>query len=439
MSSGIRVDWNALLAKVRADFPEVYRNWFEELQPLETSGPELVVRVDSVPKTRYLQETCTRAFVDSAMVLTGMLVSIRFRCVNERQAVVSDAAVLTQLPLNPDYTFDEFVVGDSNRFAHAAAMSVCAQPGTLYNPLFVHGRSGLGKTHLLQALCSRLRDQGLYAVYLTSDVFINDFVRALENGRLQEFRESLRRAAVLVLDDAQFLAGHETSQEELFHTFNTLHQSRRQMVISADATPGEIPTLKDRLVSRLQWGLIVPIELPNRETRQAILQRKARLRGCTIPNPVLDYLAERIETNIRLLEGALTRLISETQFSGKPLTIDTAREIVSSLEPQPTRSLMITDILEAVSTHFGLRPAELVGRKRSRSISHPRQIGMYLARQLTPLSLEEIGLHFGGRDHSTVLHAERVVAASRRHDAETAEALTILTRRLSSKPPDPAG
>lgn len=433
MSSGNRLEWKALLAKVRADYPELYRAWFEDLTPVESGGWELTVLAETTPKARYLENLCKQAFLDAAMELTGMLVTIQFRSTDQRDSTASDAAVLTQIPLNPDYSFEEFVVGDSNRFAHAASLSVCSQPASLYNPLYVYGRSGLGKTHLLQAICSRLRDQGVNVTFLTADAFMNDHVRALDFGRLQDFRDSLRRAGALIIDDVQFLAHHDASQEELFHTFNALHQTRRQMVFSADVTPADIPTLKDRLISRLQWGLVAPIEMPNRETRQAILLRKARLRGCSIPKSIVDFLAEHIESNIRLLEGALTRLITETQLSGKPLTVDTAQEIIASLEPQPSRTPLIADIIAVVSAHFGMRASELVGRKRSRAVSHPRQIGMYLARRLTPLSLEEVGLHFGGRDHSTVLHAERVIEGAKRMDREVAETLATLTKKLSEK------
>lgn len=429
------IDWAALLRAVRADQPELYRSWFEELRQGELEGGELCVLVDDPARAGYLRDHCARAFVDNAMRQTGRLLPVRFVCTkldHHAPHATSGELGLTSAPITPDYTFEQFVVGPSNRLAHAACRAVCSQAGTLYNPLFIHGPSGTGKTHLLQAICSALMadSQPGQIIYTSCETFVNEFVRAIEAGRLQQFRDNARRARALVIDDVQFLANRESSQEELFHTFNTLYQSRRQIVLSADSPPSEIPTLEDRLVSRFNWGLVAQVDLPNRETRQAILQKKARLRGCQVPDEVLDFIAERVESNVRLLEGALTKLMSESQLTGRPLTVETARDVLDSFDGHQQRPLQISDILETISTHYGIRIPELLGRKRTRSLSHPRQIGMYLARKLTPLSLEEIGMHFGGRDHSTVLHAERVIENIRAQDKETAETLTVLTRRL---------
>jgi len=437
MPLGFPEGWGEFLERLRAQHPELYRAWMAELAPPKVEGGELRIVVDDPARASYLRETCAGPFVQLAMQTTGLLLSVRFLCSREPPVVRASAelSALTKLPLSPDYTFEQFVVGPSNRLAHAACRAVCAQPGTVYNPLFIHGRSGLGKTHLLQAACHALTqsDSSGEVVYITCDTFVNDLVRAIETGRLQQFRDSTRSAAALVIDDVQFLAHRESSQEELFHTFNALHQSRRQIVLSADSPPAEIPTLEDRLVSRFNWGLVTQIDPPSRETRQAILQKKARLRGCEVPDEILDLIASRVETSVRLLEGALTRLISETQIAGRPMTLETARQILDELDGRPARPPAVGDILETVSRHFGVRQADLVGRKRSRSVSFPRQIGMYLARKLTPLSLEEIGSYFGGRDHSTVLHAERVIDADRRRTRETAETLSLLTRQLLSR------
>jgi len=270
-------------------------------------------------------------------------------------------------------------------------------------------------------------------LYVTCETFVNDFVQAIASGKLQQFREAARRADLLAIDDIQFLANRESSQEELFHTFNVLYQSGKQIVLSADSAPAEIPTLEDRLMSRFNWGLVVQIDPPNRETRQAILHKKARLRGVEIPDEVIDVIAEHVQANIRLLEGALTKLITSTQLGGKPLNVETAREVLSSYGGREQRPLRVSEILEAVSSHFGIRLQDLLGRKRTRSISQPRQIAMYLARKLTPLSLEEIGMQFGGRDHSTVLHAERSIENTRGADRELATALSQLTGRLLSR------
>ncbi len=432
------LSWDALLRTVRSDHPHLYRSWFEDLKPLQLSGGQLQVVVPESAQTRYLRDHCTDSFVQAAMAISGHLVTVSFLSEGELAGggvLATSEPGLSQTDLNPDYTFDEFVVGPSNRLAHAACRAVCQQPGTLYNPLFIHGASGLGKSHLLQATCDQFQrvNPGATAAYVSCEVFVNDFIRAIETGRLAVFRNSARKCDVLVIDDVQFLANRESSQEELFHTFNALYQSRRQIILSADSPPSEIPTLEERLISRFNWGLVAQIDTPNRETRQAILQKKARLRGCEIPAEILDYIAERVDANIRLLEGALTKLITETELGGKPMNLETARAILPSYDGRDQRPLQISDILQTVCEHFGIRTQDLLGRKRTRSISQPRQIAMYLARKLTPLSLEEIGAHFGGRDHSTVIHAERVVQTDCEQDDRYADTIQELSRRLLTK------
>lgn len=435
MSASNGFSWPALLDAVRADFPELYRTWFQDLPSGILEAGQLVVTVEDRAKLRFLRDMCTAAFLQTAMALTGHLVSVCFVAPNELPRTASWAEPnhsLSETPLSPDYTFEQFVVGPSNRLAHAACRAVCVQPGSLYNPLFIHGSSGLGKTHLLQATCTELlqRSSNANVTCVSCEVFVNDFVRAIETGQLPEFRSRAREVDALIIDDIQFLANRESSQEELFHTFNVLYQTGKQIILSADSPPTHIPTLEDRLVSRFNWGLLTQIDPPNRETRQAILHKKARLRGCTVPHELLDYIAGRVESNVRLLEGALTKLISETQIGRKPMTLETAREVLADFDARLPRPPQVTDILEAVSHHFSVRVPDLLGRKRSRSISHPRQVAMYLARKLTPLSLEEIGAHFGGRDHSTVLHAERTVETTRLKDEAAAQLLAKLTNQL---------
>lgn len=435
MSAIKPAEWNTLLRAVRANHPALYRAWFESLSPAGLAGGELRVYVPNQAWAYYLQEQCSQAFGLAAMEVTGHLVSVRFTAPQDfKQADTREPqpGALTNIPVNPDYTFAEFVVGPSNRLAHAACRAVCNQLGTLYNPLFIHGASGLGKTHLLQSACAELQrsNSSIRVVNISCETFVNDLVRAIESGELQAFRESARQADLLAIDDVQLLAGRESSQEELFHTFNVIYQNRRQIILSADSSPSGIPTLEDRLVSRFNWGLVAQIDPPNRETRQAILHKKARLRGCEIPATVLDYIAERVESNIRVLEGALTKFIAESQLSGKPLNIETAREILPAFNGNDHRPLQVSDILQVVSKHFGIRLQELLGRKRTRSVNYPRQIAMYLARKLTPLSLQEIGMQFDGRDHSTILHGERAIETDREHNTNTAETLTLLTRQL---------
>ncbi len=434
MAPADQFPWDALLQKLRAQFPELYRAWFDELPPGVLERGELHINVGDAAKAQFLREQCGRAFISAAMSLTGYMLTVRFLPDDNSVdlAVAHDEPAIAPTTLSPDYTFDQFVVGPSNRLAHAASRAVCSQPGTLYNPLFIHGASGLGKTHLLQAICAEMAKAGsdVKCVYMSCETFVNEFIRAIEHGRLPEFRGAARTGDVLAIDDVQFLANRESSQEELFHTFNVLYQNRHQLILSADSRPSDIPTLEDRLVSRFNWGLVTQIDPPNRETRHAILQKKARLRGCEVSDEILDYIAQRVDDNIRVLEGALTRLISERQIADTPLTIATAQQVLDDFQGVEPKPLQVSHILQTIAQHYGIKLSELVGRKRSRSVALPRQIAMYLSRKLTPLSLEEIGGHLGGRDHSTVLHAERVIEAARTSDPRMADTLARLTRQL---------
>ena len=346
--SAQHLPWDRLLTTLQNQHSELYRSWFELLELATIEGGRLVVRVPDEAQAQYLREQCAQAFSQAAMALTGYLLTVDFESVGSGNG---NSRVLTSrfahASLSPDYTFDQFVVGPSNRLAHAACKAVCRQPGTLYNPLFIHGASGLGKTHLLQAICAKMRQENPLStyVYISCETFVNEFVSAIEDGRVPEFRDAAREADALVIDDVQFLANRESSQEELFHTFNVLYQNRRQIILSADARPNEIPTLEDRLVSRFNWGLVTQIDPPNRETRHAILQKKTRLRGCEVPDEVLDYVAQRVEDNVRVLEGAPTKLISERQIADKPLTLETARSVLDTFQGVEERPLQVNDTL----------------------------------------------------------------------------------------------
>jgi chromosomal replication initiator protein len=320
--------------------------------------------------------------------------------------------------LNPSYTFDSFVVGPCNRFAHAAALGVSEAPGSAYNPFFLHGSVGLGKTHLLQSLCFALleRDPSTRILYLSCETFINHFISALENGDLQKFRNKYRNVDVLVVDDIHMLANKERTQEEFFNTFNTLYNAGKQIVLSSDSSPKEIPTLQDRLVSRFKWGLVTEIESPCYETRMAIVRRKSRERGRELPEPVAHLLAEHIDSNIRELEGAVTRVIGFASLAKQEISVELARRVLRDVftvqKGQPT----MEDVMRVVTAHFNVKLTDLQSRRRTNAIAHPRQIGMYLARKITRHSLEEIGGFFGGRDHTTVLHAVRKIEGETRRD-----------------------
>jgi len=314
----------------------------------------------------------------------------------------------SDVTLNEKYTFENFVVGPSNSLAHAAARAVGDAPADSYNPLFFHGRVGMGKTHLLQAICHQaLRSRKPRNIlYLSSETFVNQFITALEKGDVDRFRYRYRSADILLVDDVHLLAHKDRTQEEFFHTFNSLYNSGRQIVLSSDSPPQAIPSLTQRLISRFKWGLEAELEPPGYETRLAILRRKARDRGVDVPDEVLRLLGEQVDTNIRELEGAITKVIGYSQLIHRPIDLDLAHQ---ALGMQPGGSLRpvtgVDRVIDVVCKHFGVRSGDLQGRRRTQSIALPRQAAMYLARQLTSMSLEEIGGCFGGRDHSTVLYA----------------------------------
>jgi chromosomal replication initiator protein len=338
----------------------------------------------------------------------------------------------SDIGLNPKYTFDNFVVGPCNRFAHAAAVGAAEAPGKSYNPFFLHGSVGLGKTHLLQSLCFSLleRNPKTRILYLSCETFVNHFISALENGDLQKFRNKYRGVDVLVVDDIHVLANKDRTQEEFFHTFNTLYQSGKQIVLSSDSPPKDIPTLQERLVSRFKWGLVTEIEPPCYETRMAILKRKSREKGREIPDDVACLLAQRIDSNIRELEGAVTKLIGFAGVSCLPVSCDLAREALRDIFEVRKGQPSMEDILALVCDHFDVKISELQSKKRTNAIAYPRQIAMYLARQITRHSLEEIGGFFGGRDHSTVIYAVEKVGLLMVEDGEAREVVEGFLARL---------
>ena len=336
-------------------------------------------------------------------------------------------------PLNPKYTFDTFVIGSGNRLAHAAALAVAEAPARAYNPLFLYGGVGLGKTHLMQAIAHHVlhHNPAARVVYVTSETFTNEIINSIRDGRTVHFRNRYRNVDILLVDDIQFIAGKETTQEEFFHTFNSLHEANKQIVLSSDRPPKEIPTLEERLRSRFEWGLISDIQAPDLETRIAILRKKAQLEQLVVPDDVVYYIAERVTSNIRELEGALIRLIAHSSLTGQPITLETARASLRDLLPDPPRvNITIARIQEVVAEHFGLRVEDLKLRKRTRAVAFPRQIAMFLCRDLTDASLPRIGEEFGGRDHTTVLHACEKIARERDRDATLRQILHQLTQRL---------
>ena len=337
--------------------------------------------------------------------------------------------------LNPKYTFDTFVIGSGNRFAHAASLAVAEAPAKSYNPLFLYGGVGLGKTHLMHAIGHYLLEHNPLAkvLYLSSEKFTNEFINAIRDNRGESFRNKYRNIDVLLIDDIQFLAGKEQTQEEFFHTFNALHEDNKQIVISSDRPPKEIPKLEERLRSRFEWGLITDIQPPDLETRIAILRKKAKAENLDIPNEAMVYIANQIDTNIRELEGALIRVVAYSSLVNEDISAYLAQEALKDIIPQGRmRVITILDIQQKVSEFYGLKLDEFKARKRTKAIAFPRQVAMYLTRELTDFSLPKIGDAFGGRDHTTVIHAHNKIINTIHNDAELQRIISTLTDKIKN-------
>ncbi|WP_366923436.1 chromosomal replication initiator protein DnaA [Metallumcola ferriviriculae] len=337
--------------------------------------------------------------------------------------------------LNQKYTFDTFVIGNNNRFAHAASLAVAEAPAKAYNPLFIYGGVGLGKTHLMHAIghyvLSQLPTHNV--VYVTSEKFTNELINAIRFDKTVEFRNKYRNIDVLLVDDIQFLEGKERTQEEFFHTFNSLYEANKQIIISSDRPPKEIPTLEDRLRSRFEWGLITDMQAPDYETRIAILRKKATLEGLNLPNDVMAFIANKIQSNIRELEGALVRVVAYASLINREISLELAEEalkaIVQMNNPKP---ITIKAIQKAVSQHFGLKMEDFKSKRRTRNIAYPRQIAMYLSRELTNSSLPKVGEEFGGRDHTTVIHAYDKISTALKNDSSLADLINEISGTLKT-------
>lgn len=393
--------WNRVMLSLREEIGATsYEIWFPQVKFNTFRNDKVFI---SVPnnltrqwvESRYL-DTIQKKFRD----LTNQNITIVLATGEEKDGVFP--------LLNPKYTFDTFVVGNSNRFAHAACYAVGESPSRAYNPLFIYGGVGLGKTHLMQAIGHHiLKKYPSYSVtYVSSEQFTNELISSIKDDNTSGFRNKYRNIDVLLIDDIQFLAGKERTQEEFFHTFNTLYESNKQLVISSDRPPRNIPTLEDRLRSRFEWGLITDIQPPDLETRIAILRKKAQTENLNISYDILDYIANYIESNIRELEGALIRLAAYATITNKPLNMETASEALKDILPPPRpKKITIERIQKVVAQYYGTELSEMISKKRNKQLVYPRHIAMYLSRKMTDASFPQIGDQFGGRDHTTVMHA----------------------------------
>ena len=422
-----------ILERAKALDPANTRKWFENLAVMHFDGGSLRIGCPDEATVQFLQDNCKNSFTRAAQQITGHLVTLDFIVEVSEKTESRDRRYQPSLRLHPDYSFDNFVVGPSNRLAHASCVAVSQSPGNTYNPLFIYGSSGLGKTHLMHAVCFEAQRRLNNAViqFLSCEDFVNRFIRAIEEGNLAGFQSQFRTVDALVIDDVQFLREREHSQEEFFHTFNALYNNGKQIILSADSPPGKIPSLEERLISRFNWGLVTRIDPPSYETRVAIVQKKAHVRGLNISDEIAGYIARKVHANIRELEGALTTIYAVATTTGQEIDLELAQTALEGQIEAAARHISITDIIQVVTGHFDVRLTDLQSRKRSQSITEPRQICMYLARNLTRHSLEEIGGHLGGRDHTTVMHACSKINQAKDNDPKINALLNELTKQIT--------
>lgn len=442
--------WHRCLAQLESELPEQqFNTWIRPLQAIEDVGvlrllapnrfvvdwinQNVVSRISELvdaltnPAPEVVLEVGSRRGTPAGPAPTA-IPEIR-----EQRAVPRENSIALGSRLNPDFTFANFVEGKSNQLARAAAAQVAENPGRAYNPLFLYGGVGLGKTHLMHAVGNMLRSRNPQAkvAYVHSERFVGDMVRGLQHNTMNEFKTAYRTLDALMIDDIQFFAGKERSQEEFFHTFNALLEGQQQVILSCDRYPKEVDGLEERLKSRFGWGLTVAIEPPELETCVAILMSKATVMRVNLPEEVAFFIAKRIRSNVRELEGALRRVVANSQFTGRPITLDFAKEALRDLLALQERLVTIENIQKTVAEYFKIRVADLLSKRRNRSITRPRQLAMAMAKELTKHSLPEIGDAFGGRDHTTVLHACRVVKDLRISDARCNEDYLNVLRTLT--------
>ncbi len=420
---------------------DTYNLWFA---PLRTSALEancIVLEVANDFCEVWLKDNYMGLLQDVLSQITSTPMQVKFKVAVGNTLAHAHAPAkarnhnheVVDLSFNPKNTFDSFVVGNNNNFAHAAALAVAQAPGKSYNPLFLYGGVGLGKTHLLHAIGQHVavNRKGARVAYVSSEKFTNEYIDAIQNNQLSRFRKRYRQTEVLLIDDIQFLAGKERIQEEFFHTFNALHESHKQIVLTCDRPAGEIQNLEQRLVSRFEWGLVTDLQPPDIETRTAILRKKATSMGVDLPDDVINFLAMRIRANIRRLEGALIRVASYASLTGRKLTRETVEGLLREVLHEEGRlSINIEAIQKRVAEHFDIRLADMTSKRRPENIAFPRQIAMFLSRQMTESSLNAIGEAFGGRDHGTVLHACRLVKDRMEIDPSIRQVVCYLEKQL---------
>jgi chromosomal replication initiator protein len=441
--------WDEIYASLKGLFAEEKVNlWLKPLKPITWENGLLTLQVPNRYFSDWIKQNCQKQIENTIQNATGIEASITYEVQQEIEPLLKqEEAVVDPVPLprpesrfteeqfNPKYTFDTFVVGPSNRFAQAAAEAVAKDPGRAYNPLFLYGGVGLGKTHILHAIGHHvhLNRPGARVLYISSEKFINEFIDALRFERMKDFRAKYRSVDCLLIDDIQSLVGKENSQEEFFYTFNTLYDTHKQIVISSDRPPKET-RITDRLISRFEWGVVADIQAPDLETRIAILRKKAAAERIFVPDDVILYIASQIRSNIRELEGSLIRIVAFSSLTGTPLTVDSARETLKDIASaaEATRPITVEVIQQVVAKHFNLDIKDMRSKRRTDAIAFPRQIAMYLARTLTECSTTEIGEGFGGKDHTTVMHACNKIKSKMASDPYFVALINKITQQVKT-------
>ncbi|UOQ83801.1 chromosomal replication initiator protein DnaA [Gracilibacillus salinarum] len=426
-----------------------YDTWLKNTSVDHLKDDTVIISAPNEFTRDWLESRYTSIIAEALYELTGAKLTVKFVIPDTLQEEEEEVAQMKKKKtvasqnsetspksmLNDKYTFETFVIGSGNRFAHAASLAVAEAPAKAYNPLFIYGGVGLGKTHLMHAIGHYVLDHNPSAkvVYLSSEKFTNEFINSIRDNKAVNFRNKYRNVDVLLIDDIQFLAGKEQTQEEFFHTFNTLHEENKQIIISSDRPPKEIPTLEDRLRSRFEWGLITDITPPDLETRIAILRKKAKAEGLDIPNEVMLYIANQIDTNIRELEGALIRVVAYSSLINQDIDASLAAEALKDIIPSSRpKVITIQHIQEEVGKRYNVKIEEFAAKKRTKSIAFPRQIAMYLSRELTDFSLPKIGEEFGGRDHTTVIHAHEKISKLMGTDEQLSKEIEEIKEQLKS-------
>ena len=449
MDADLKKLWDQTLTIIKAEMSEVsFNTWIKSCEPISISNDTIRISVPNSFTQDILEKRYKDLVANSIKSICSKLYKIEFLIASDiksdetskedtpelkknKAVLISDELSTT---LNPKYTFDSFVIGNSNRFAHAASLAVAEAPAKAYNPLFIYGGVGLGKTHLMHAIGHYILDSNPNArvEYVSSEKFTNELINAIKDDKNEEFRNKYRNVDVLLIDDIQFIAGKERTQEEFFHTFNALHDANKQIILSSDRPPKEIPTLEDRLRSRFEWGLIADIQVPDFETRMAILKKKADVEKLNVANEVMVYIATKIKSNIRELEGALIRIVAYSSLTNKEITVDLASEALKDIISKKLgKNITISIIQDIVASYFNLRIEDLKSQRRTRNIAYPRQIAMYLSRKLTDMSLPKIGEEFGGRDHTTVIHAYEKISENLNTDESLQHTIEDITKKLT--------